>query len=166
MENFTNKDNELLEEIYLAYRQKIYFLAYRYLHDESLAEDMVGETILKIREKIIKKEINSCHKIGSLIGYIVKGLCVNLIKRNEKVAYREIYDYEMPYEENIESALMVREAIDELPDIYREVFEMKVLEQLSYPMIAEKVGITEPAVRKRMERAKEMMKKIWEERDE
>ena len=152
--------NELLKEIYIKYRQYIYFLAYMYLGDVTLAEDIVQETILKIREKIIKNKIITCHKIGSLIGYIVKGLCIDFIRRENKVTYREIFDDEIKMEDTFVSRLVFNNAISNLPEKYKNIFIMKVLRDMSYSEIAKYLDLNESAVRKRMERAKKLLKDI------
>ncbi len=152
--------NALLKEIYLEYNQYIYSLAYKHLGDKTLAEDIVQDTIIKIREKIIEKEINSCHKIGSLIGYIVRGLCIDLIRRNEKVIYREIFDYEIKTEDTFVSRLIFNDAINRLPEKYKNIFIMKILKDMSYSEIAKDLGLSESAVRKRVERARKILKEV------
>ncbi len=164
--NLKNKEhnyesvNALLKEIYLKYGQYIYLLAYKHLGDKNLAEDIVQDTIIKIREKIIKKEINSCHKIGRLIGYIVRGLCIDLIRRNEKVIYREIFDNEIKTEDTFVSRLIFNDAINKLPDKYKDIFIMKVLKDKSYSEIAKDLGLSESTVRKRVERARKILKEV------
>ncbi len=155
------KQNELLEKIYHKYRQQIYYLAYRYLRNGSLAEDIVQDTILKINEKIIAGEIISCHKLGGLIGYIVKGLCVNMIRRNQKVIYREIFDDEIKAEDESIRAIILNDTICKLPDAYRNVFTMKFVKDMSYKEIGKTLNLSEVAVRKRMERARKMVKQVW-----
>ena len=131
-----------------------------YLGDVTLAEDIVQETILKIREKIIKNKIITCHKIGSLIGYIVKGLCIDFIRRENKVTYREIFDDEIKMEDTFVSRLVFNNAISNLPEKYKNIFIMKVLRDMSYSEIAKYLDLNESAVRKRMERAKKLLKDI------
>ncbi len=156
----SESDNDLLKEIYLNYKQYIYLIAIKYLRDESLAEDIVQDTIIVIREKIIKKEIKSCHKLGSLIGYIVRGLCVDLIRKDQKIVYREIFDDEMKVEDTFVSRLIFNDAISKLPEKYRTVFIMRVLKDMTYSQIARDLSLNENVVRKRLERAKKLLKEI------
>ncbi len=160
-DNKEKEINDLLEEIFLTYRKQIYLLALKYLRDEKLAEDIVQESIIRIREKIVNKEISSCHKLGSLIGYIVKGLCVNLIRRNQKVIYREIFDDEIKAEDESIRAIILNDTICKLPDAYRDVFMMKFVKDMSYKEIGKALNLSEVAVRKRMERARKMVKQVW-----
>ncbi len=159
-EQAIKSENKLLKEIYLNYRQYIYALAYKYLGDKALAEDIVHDTIIVIREKILKKEINSCHKIGRLIGYIVRGKSIDLIRKNKKVIYREILDNEIKTESTYISRLIFNEAINNLPEKYRTVFVMKILEDMDYSEIANKLNLTEATVRKRLERARKYIKEV------
>ncbi len=162
------RENELLEKIYYKYRQQIYFLAYRYLKNETLAEDIVQDTILKINEKIIAGKIISCHKLGGLIGYIVKGLCVNFIKRSQKIRYREIVESEIVVEDNSLDRIIINELVDKLPSEYRKVFVMKYINGMKYKEISGITGKSEVALRKDMQRAKIIIKEVIEsgEKDE
>ncbi len=164
MKNNKNNDkeiNDLLEEIFIKYRKQIYKLALQYLNDKDLAEDIVQDTMIRVRRKIVQNEINSCHKIGSLMGYIVRGLCFNLLKKNQKVIYREIYDEEIKTEDTFVSDIILNDTINKLPDEYRDIFIMKFVKDMSYKEIGEALNLSEVAVRKRMERAKKQVKKIW-----
>ncbi len=160
MKQESKSDNDFLKEIYLNYRQYIYSVAIKYLRDESLAEDIVQDTIIIIREKIIKKEIKSCHKLDSLIGCIVKGLCIDLIRRNQKIAYREIFEDEIKVDDTFVSRLIFNEAINNLPENYREVFILRVIEEMEYKEIANKLDLNESVARKRMERARKLIKEV------
>ncbi len=152
--------NDLVKEIYIKYGQYIYSLAYKHLGDKNLAEDILQDTIIKIRKKIIEKKIVSCHKIGSLIGYIVRGLCIDFIRKNEKVIYREIFDDEIKTENTFVSRLIFNDAINRLPEKYKDIFVMKVLKDMSYSEIANKTNLSESAVRKRIERARKILKEV------
>ncbi len=160
MKSKSKSDNDLLKEIYLNYKQYIYSVAIKHLNDESFAENIVQDTIIVIRGKIIKKEIKSCHKLGSLIRYIVRGLCVDHIRKNEKIVYREIFDDEIKTEDTFVSRLIFNDAINKLPEKYKTIFIMKVLKDMSYSEIARDLSLNENAVRKRMERAKKLLKEI------
>lgn len=153
-------NNALLKEIYLNYKQYIYAIAFRYLGEQTLAEDIVQDTIIVIREKIIKKEIKSCHKLGSLIGYIVRGLCIDWIRKNKKMVYREIFEDEIHTEDTFVSRLIFNDAINKLPEKYKTVFVLSVLEDMEYAEIAKRLNLSEVAVRKRMERARNYMKGV------
>ncbi len=154
MKKYNLKENRLLEEIYYKYNQQIYYLAYKYLKDESLAEDIVHDTIIEIRKKIMKNEIVSCHKLGVLIGLIVRGLSVNYIRKNNRVIYREILEFENKIEDNILNDIILNELIDEIPIKYKKVFIMRFIMEMSYKEISKATGIKEVTLRKQIERTK------------
>ncbi len=153
--------NELLNDIYKKYAKKMYFLAYKYLQDENLAEDIVHDAIIKIREKIYHQQIVSSEKLGNLVGLIIKGLCVDLIRRNQKFVYREIIEEEMINDDTMISRLIFNDAVTKLPEAYKEVFVMKILEDMSHKEIADRIGISEESSRKRFQRAKQILKSVW-----
>lgn len=155
------KTNTLLKEIYTKYKQAIYFLAFQYLRDESLAEDIVQETIIKMREKIIKQEIRSSEKLGALLATMVKGLCIDLIRRRERILFREILDYEIESESGFFNQFALKDAINRLPEKDRDIFYKRVYKDLSYRDIARDCNMSESAVRKRVERARRLVKEAW-----
>ncbi len=53
----------------------------------------------------------------------------------------------------------MRVAVAELPDIYREVFTLRDLEELNVEETAEALGITTGAVKVRLHRARMMLQK-------
>ena len=64
-------------------------------------------------------------------------------------------------ESNIEH---IKEIIQSLPPIQRDILQMKILEEQSYPDIAKELKITENAARQRFKRAREdVIRKLKEE---
>ena len=64
-------------------------------------------------------------------------------------------------ESNIEH---IKEIIQSLPPIQRDILQMKILEEQSYPDIAKELKITENAARQRYKRAREdVIRKLKEE---
>jgi len=58
---------------------------------------------------------------------------------------------------NYEIAAIVEEAIDRLPDDYRQVFMLRMIEGLDTTETARALGLGEDAVRQRLHRAREML---------
>lgn len=66
--------------------------------------------------------------------------------------------------ERNERIQMVREAIDELPESYREVVELRDMNELSSAEAAEVLRISEGALRVRLHRGRQALRSILEER--
>jgi RNA polymerase sigma-70 factor (ECF subfamily) len=60
--------------------------------------------------------------------------------------------------ERKEVQVLVRDAINRLPEDYREVVTLRDMEQLSTTEVAQTLGITEGAVRVRLHRARQALK--------
>lgn len=60
----------------------------------------------------------------------------------------------------------LRELISRLPDTYRETVRLCALEGLTFAEAAEHLGLSEPAVRKRYERARQVLARLLRERGE
>ncbi len=61
-------------------------------------------------------------------------------------------------EESIQALVNV---LVSLPDSLRQPLIMRVLQDMPYPEIAERLNITQPAVRKRVQLARERLRKHW-----
>ena len=58
----------------------------------------------------------------------------------------------------------IKEIIRKMPPIQRDILQMKILEEQSYPDIAKELKITESAARQRFKRAREnVIRKLKEE---
>ena len=66
--------------------------------------------------------------------------------------------------ERNERIQMVRDAIDELPDTYREVIELRDMNEFTSTEAAEVLGISEGALRVRLHRGRQALRAILEER--
>ncbi len=158
------KSSELVKQIYLMYKSKMYKLAYYYLKDDSLAEDMVHDAMIKISQKVENGEINSTDGIATLVSFIVKGTCIDFIRHNSRTMYREIYDNEIAISDNhINSEQDAMDILSVLPEKYYEVMQLKFIKDLSYQEISLQIGKSEASIRKIVERAKKMLKKSLEE---
>lgn len=157
----TEEESCFFEKLYYEYRQGMYGLAYGILVDSHAAEDAVHTVFLRLIKHIEKVEKLEKEKQKSYLFTAVKHAALD-IKRKQK-RYAEISMEEVP--ENLlsdsemefwEKELVV--AILKLPIIYREVLQYKYAVGVENKQIADILGISESTVRKRLERAKKMLK--------
>ena len=67
-------------------------------------------------------------------------------------------------EEEREDIELVQDMVEELLESYRIVIHLFYYEQLSVREIASAIGATEANVKTRLSRAREKLRKLWEER--
>lgn len=170
---FGNKKDDLLsrlkkqdpaaQKIFYDQNVKKYLSVSRsYINDLYQAEDCVIKAFCKIF-----KNIESFRGEGSFEGWgrrIVVNECLNFIKSNKTVFYLEDinpnYSEEIP-EEYVDFNFNAQELLDQLPDAYRMVFNLYVLEDYSHQEIAEALQISTAVSKTQLFRAKEKMRKIY-----
>lgn len=83
---FTEEDYEKdgFERLYNAQKQKLYFIAYKMLNDEKLAEEAVSEAFLNISVKFDSFKTLSDSQIEAYCVLTLKNICKNIINSESK----------------------------------------------------------------------------------
>lgn len=137
-------------------------IAYRYVGNANESNDVIQEAFIKIY-----KNLNSYSFKGSFEGWMKRILincCLEYIAKNKKVKFEpdglllneSDSSWELPIAEM--SAQEIIELINELPDGYRMVFNLSVMEGYSHKEIGEQLGISESASRSQLTKAKAKLK--------
>ncbi len=165
------EDKSKFERLYYEYKKLMKYIAKDMLKDEYLAEDAVHEAFIKLTRHINGIDENDRHKTKAFIVIIVKSVCLDMLrkdKRDKSFSLEEIDN--MGYVgndlfENIELEHLYS-TIESLSDTYREVIELKVYYDLTDKEISDILCINNATVRKRLQRAREILKKEFAERGE
>lgn len=162
----TPEEKLKFEQLYFLYRDKMYAVAFKILHNENDAEDIVHESFKAIIENFEKINDISCHKTWNYIVTIVKNKSFTLYqkkKHHETSAYEDWTEVEMDFTlekvtEKREIAEILAELIRSLPFPYKEVLYLQYYNALSGEEIAKFIDKTPAHVRKISQRAKTMLK--------
>ena len=136
------------------------------------AEDIVGEAFLRLIEHFERYEGRTDEQMKAILLRTCENLSINEYRRGQKIAFT-VYDEEE--EESVteaapapEDLLLSDECIGRLKAIirsldakYREVLEMKILEELPDDVIAAELGIPRGTVRTRLMRARRLVIEEW-----
>lgn len=161
-----DNDKRLIEEIYLRYKNLMLNRAYEILRDKALAEDAVHDAFMRI--------IRNTDKLGSADSPRTKGYVVIVTENVAKTMYTKSHkqnvvelDEAEPAKENVAAqvegkltAQLIAQKIASMPDKYREVMLLKYLHNMSDKEISSSLGISQSAARKRIERARLLLKKL------
>lgn len=140
--------NKLFHEYYANLSR----FAFTYVKDEDAAEEIVQEVFVNLWQK---QDINEVTSIRSFLYISVKNRSINYL-RDHKTRILHENEYAMECEKNmfyenteyeyqqIEEA--VKNAIGELPDKCREIFELSRNENLTYQQIADQLNISKKTV--------------------
>ena len=135
--------------------------AYRYLNDRQLSEDVIHDVFLGLYQE--KERFLNIMTLKSYLYNAVRNRCVDIL-RHQQIATR--YEEEVKgngedfYEEGIleaEAYVLLRKAITELPGQTGSVYDL-VLQGYSNAEIAEKLSLTEDAVKAHKKRGKKLLR--------
>lgn len=164
----TDDDKIKFERLYNRYKGLMLSCAYDILRDSDLAEDAVHNAFLRVLKNLSKVgELDSPHTRSFLV-IITENVSKSMYsqrKRRSTIPLEEAYSChdvgETP--ESSLNAKILAEKIAALPEIYSRVMLLKYLNDLSDKEIASALAISQPAVRKRLQRARELLKISLEE---
>ena len=128
------------------------------------AEDLLQNSFVDIFTKLHSFKQEST--IGAWIKRIVINNCINFIKKKrlETVALNENYDPAIQLQEEIPDTALnvngINEALLQLPDGYRMVFTLYLMEGYDHGEIATILNITEATSKSQYSRAKKKLKHI------
>ena len=161
------------EQLYTLYSRKMYGVCYYYTSNADDAKDLLHEGFIKIFDKIrqFKEE-------GSIEGWmrrVMVNAAVDFVKkrkaRPDAVSSFEVEDFEEDVIDDSEEEQdgeahftqeEMLEAINNLPDEHRLIFNMFCLENYSHKEISELLGIREDTCRSKLRRGREMLRKYLE----
>lgn len=152
------KQNRVAQkELFDRFSAKLLSTCRSYISDLQHAEDCMLKAFVKIF-----KNISSYKSEGSFEGWmrrIVVNECLDFLKSSKQFVYLEDSEWpeESGYEEDL-SEIDVQELLDQLPESYRIVFNLYVLEDFSHKEISNQLNISESASKMQLSRAKSKMR--------
>lgn len=168
-------DADLYHELVRPHERSVYMMAFSFVKSESDAEDIAQEAFLKAFRNLSTFRAES--KFGTWLISITLNEARNRLRR-QKIIRMESLDEppdeggtvspallrdwrEIPSEvvERQEIRQMLQEAVISLPTIYRQVFQLRDVDEFSIKETAETLGISVPSVKTRLHRARMMLQK-------
>ena len=150
-------------ELYRLYSKAMYNVCIRMVRNEQDAEDLLQNSFVDVFTKLNTFKYQS--SIGAWIKRIVVNNCINFLKRN-RVFFEELDDRIFNIKEEIAplrkglSVDMINKALFKLPDGYRVVFSLYMLEGYDHKEIASILGISEATSKSQYSRAKRKLRDI------
>jgi RNA polymerase sigma-70 factor (ECF subfamily) len=164
IERIRNGDESAFEEIYEQLKLPLYKFCLRMISDEETAFDIVHDVFLKFYERL--NTIDQISSLSSLLFKIARNKCLNYLRdKKEKV---KIEETEIISEDNLEQKIDLNENTKRLQRIlnlldedYREILILREWNDLSYNEIAEITGLTVPAVKSKLFKARKKLVEIF-----
>ncbi len=157
----SDKETDKFETAYTRYADALYRIALSHMTRREDAEDVVQDVFIKYIQTSPEFS-DEDHERAWLIRVTVNR-CRDLLRRRSirrYVGFDEIE--EIPADEEPYEGSGVIAAVGKLPDKYKSVVVLHYLEGYSVEKCASYLGLTESAVKMRLSRAREMLKKTIE----
>ncbi|WP_308991874.1 RNA polymerase sigma factor [Mariniflexile litorale] len=159
IENCKNNDTKAQSELYKLFSSKLFSVCLKYSRNYAEAEDNLQDAFITIFKKI-----NQYKNKGSFEGWL-KRVTINTVLqqyRNEKVFdiinENTVDDVELEVDEDTLSIDYLLRIIQELPDRYRLVFNLYVLDGYSHKDIAAMLEINIGTSKSNLARARQILK--------
>jgi RNA polymerase sigma factor (sigma-70 family) len=169
-------DQNAFSKLMSRYKDSIYFMVLKMVHNRDDAEDLTMEAFGKAFNNIVNYSADYAFSTwlfkiatNNCIDYIrKKRLLTTSIDQTSKTEDGEstpiaVKDHNPDPEEAVikeQRAAKIRSAIEELSPKYRALIELRYLDELSYEEIAEKLDIPLGTVKAQLFRAKDMLYNI------
>jgi RNA polymerase sigma-70 factor, ECF subfamily len=167
--------SQLFHELIRPYERRVYVMALSFLKNEADAEDAAQEAFLKAYRNLASFRGEA--KFGTWLVSITLNEARSRIRHRDTIRMESLDEppdgeghispallrdwKEIPSEalERKEVSLLLQKAITALPLIYREVFQLRDIEQLNVSEAAAVLSISTAAVKVRLHRARLMLQK-------
>jgi RNA polymerase sigma factor (sigma-70 family) len=152
-------DVKAQEQLYRLYAPKLFAVSLKYSRNYTEAQDNLQDGFL-----LIFKNIHQYSFKGSLDGWLKRVLTNHILQQYRKETFLNVVNENLPEEveteidsENVSSEYLMK-IIQELPDRYRLVFNLYVLDGYTHQEIAELLNINIGTSKSNLSRAKMILK--------
>jgi RNA polymerase sigma factor (sigma-70 family) len=157
-------DQDAHFRLYKLYSRAMYNVGYRITGNEEDAEDVLQEAFVSAFKNL--ESYRGDATFGAWLKRIVVNKAINVIKKRKQYVIAQEENFDVPAEEPGADYMpelsvdKVRKCIEMLPDGYRSVLSLYLLEGYDHEEIAGIMGITESTSKSQLNRAKGKLKEL------
>lgn len=162
-EEFIKGNKKAFDRVYQQYAPSMFGICMRYAACKDDAEEILQQTFIRVYEQREKADPN--RPLGPWIKTITIHTAINFLKATKKMVLMENESFFEPAPEWIdaeetEKDLKTRllDLLAEMPEGYRVIFNLFVLDNLTHKEIAEYLGVTEGTSKSQLAKAKNWLK--------
>jgi len=156
-------------QLYKLYAGAMFYTCYNMMHSREEAEDMLQESFSEAFLTLERFRFEST--FGTWLKRIVVNKCINELKRKKTdlMFSDNMGNFEDNYQDDNENLPnvtieMIKEAMNELPDGGRVVFQLYLLEGYDHKEIAQILNVSESNSKSQYMRAKNRIKEVLKDR--
>ncbi|MEG2599960.1 MAG: sigma-70 family RNA polymerase sigma factor [Muribaculaceae bacterium] len=165
IERCKNKERQGQSQLYIMYSRQMLRICYRFVADKQIAQDLMHDGFIIIFASI--SSLQQPEKIERWMGRIMTNLALRYIKQTRSVPFISLSDLgEEQLSDDTEVILdtlsldKLLAMVEMLPDGYRMIFKLSVLDGLSHKEIADLLHIAPHSSSSQLYRAKKYLKKM------
>ncbi|MGN0487183.1 MAG: RNA polymerase sigma factor [Acutalibacteraceae bacterium] len=158
-------DKIKFEKIYTLYRKKMWYAANSVLSDAYLAEDAVHNAFIGIAKYITKITDVESSKTLSYVITASKNAAIDILRKRKglnEANIDELYDVSdkesSSFYKPVETEDLIVKALSEMPEVYRDVLYLLIVEQMSEKEIAMLLGRKPGTIHQQVRRGKTILK--------
>jgi RNA polymerase sigma-70 factor (ECF subfamily) len=161
----SKKDEATFERVFKTHYKSLHAYAFTMLKDEDEAEEMVQQVFFKLWER--SEHLSFSGPIAAYLYRAVHNESLNFLKHQKVKASHQLHvAYSMKNKTEHEQGKMMRkelenkfrEALNELPEQCRTVFQLSRFEDMKYKEIADKLDISVKTVENHMGKALKLLR--------
>ena len=158
----SSEDRSKFEQIYIEYRELMFYVANRILDNDQDAEDAVHEAFVNVAENIQKIGEPKCPKTKGFVVTVVENKAIDLYRKRKRRQIVELTEEIRGFSPVYEGQNALTACILKLPARYREVILLRYHQGYSVKEVASILGISFAAASKLDQRAKNKLKDLYE----
>lgn len=165
-------DREAFRTLVMRYERRLYRVIYRFVHEQTLAEDLAQETFLRVYENLDQFDVS--RRFGPWLFRIGVNLTLDYLRKRKRRGWTSVFSDISPDQplnpgtadprDRMDIREEVQKVIQELPEKYRTILVLRDLEHFSSAEIAAIVNRKEATVRWRLAEARNRFKTLWMKR--
>ncbi|NLX81580.1 MAG: sigma-70 family RNA polymerase sigma factor [Proteiniphilum sp.] len=176
---YAKGNNKAFEALFSKYEETLFSYIFYLVRNRDLADDIFQETFIKAITTIKRGKYTESGKFRSWISRIAHNLVVDYFRSEQKhsLISNDEYEYDLFNnskfsDETIETSMVknqihsdVKRLVDALPEMQREVLNMRYYNDMSFKEIADKTGVSINTALGRMRYAILNMRRVAQEND-
>lgn len=154
---------ECQRELVVRFSPKLMTIARRYAPDNATAQDILQDALIRILKHI--KQLKNTDSLEGWMRRIIISIALNhldkkWIRREVSMAVIQHDDYQEPAVLSQLATEKIMECICQLPDGYRQIFNLYAIEGYKHREIGQLIGISESSSRSQYARARAQLQTI------
>lgn len=156
----------VLEELYVKYRQLMFYVANEILDDAQLAEDAVQEAFIRIAKNMHKINCSNPGSAKAFLVTVVRNVALTMLKKENHYydfsEYQDLIVEKQEVEKDVLDRMEVKSyilAICKLPERYRDILYLHCVQEYTIAEISKILQLSQEVVKKRIQRGRKKILK-------